>query len=457
MLAPPPRALTRSRQKVVLVTAFVTGLVEIAGLLGILPRFRVGRLLLSPSIVPALVVLAMLGRRAAGRARDIDAAAVYWVTALAGICFSTILLDRDGHLLDSLAIVLAALDEEIVYRFAVPTVVAGILLVFHVPSRPSRVVGLVVAGIWFVLLPGHRVQMHSAADVLPFIAFATLAAIVVYRSGSILATTATHAVMNMLTIIAFGGAMSQADAQRRHRRAAAPAHERLRLRPTARHGGRTAGRDGHRPPRWRHPDGPGRRRATTAHRRAAPRALRGRWIRGPTSGRSGRMDLIRRAARPMLASIFISGGIDTIRNPKYETEVGGDVATDIADAAPVDLPQDPETLVMIDAGVKIAGGLLLASGGRLARIGALACAASLIPTTWAASPLLGDRRSAGAGPAAGPLPQEPGHPRRAADRRRRHGRPALAPVARRSRRPRAQGQGVRPAPGGLTRIRPRAG
>ena len=85
MLAPPPRALTRSRQKVVLVTAFVTGLVEIAGLLGILPRFRVGRLLLSPSIVPALVVLAMLGRRAAGRARDIDAAAVYWVTALAGI------------------------------------------------------------------------------------------------------------------------------------------------------------------------------------------------------------------------------------------------------------------------------------------------------------------------------------------------------------------------------------
>ena len=95
------------------------------------------------------------------------------------------------------------------------------------------------------------------------------------------------------------------------------------------------------------------------------------------------MDLIRRAARPMLASIFISGGIDAIRNPKYETKVGGDVATDIADAAPVDLPQDPETLVMIDAGVKIAGGLLLASGGRLARIGALACAASLVPTTWA--------------------------------------------------------------------------
>jgi putative oxidoreductase len=96
------------------------------------------------------------------------------------------------------------------------------------------------------------------------------------------------------------------------------------------------------------------------------------------------MDLIRRAARPMLASVFISGGIDTLRNPKVETQVAGDVPTDIAEAAPVELPQDPETLVMIDAGVKVVGGLLLLSGGRFARIGALACAASLVPTTWAA-------------------------------------------------------------------------
>jgi putative oxidoreductase len=96
------------------------------------------------------------------------------------------------------------------------------------------------------------------------------------------------------------------------------------------------------------------------------------------------MDLLRRVSRPMLASIFITGGIDTLRNPAKPASVAGDVATDLAEAAPVDLPDDPESLIKIDAGVKIAGGLLLASGGRLARIGALACAASLIPTTWAA-------------------------------------------------------------------------
>ena len=185
MLAPPPRAHP-ARQKAVLVAAVVTGLVEIAGLLDIVPRVGIARLFLSPSVVPSLVVLAMLGRRAAGRARDADAAAIYWVTAAAGVCLSMVLLDRDGHLLDSLAIVLAALDEEIVFRFAVPTVVAGILLVFHVPSRPSGSQGLVVAAFWFVLLPGHQDQVHRAVDLLPFIAFASLATIVVYRSGSIL-------------------------------------------------------------------------------------------------------------------------------------------------------------------------------------------------------------------------------------------------------------------------------
>jgi hypothetical protein len=209
MLAPPPRPLTRPRQKVILLTALVAALVEIAGLLELVPRINLGRLVISPSIVPALVVVALLGRRIAGRARDIDAAATYWLTVGAGLFLSTILLDREGHLLDALAIAIAALDEEVIYRFAVPAVVAAVLVVFHVPSRPSRMIGLAVAAIWFVLLPGHRTQVHTVADVLPFVAFATLAAIVVYRSGSILATAATHAVMNMLTIISFGGDMTQ--------------------------------------------------------------------------------------------------------------------------------------------------------------------------------------------------------------------------------------------------------
>jgi hypothetical protein len=209
MLAAPPRPLTRSRQKTVLVAALVVGLVELAGLMELLPGISIGRLVISPSIIPVLAVVGLLGRRIVGRARDIDAAATYWLTAGAGLFVSLILLDREGHLLDWFALVVAALDEEVVYRFAIPAVVAAVLVVFHVPSRPSRMAGLAVAAVWFVLLPGHRSQWHTAADVLPFIAFAALSAIVVYRSGSILATAATHSVMNMLTIIAFGGDMSR--------------------------------------------------------------------------------------------------------------------------------------------------------------------------------------------------------------------------------------------------------
>jgi membrane protease YdiL (CAAX protease family) len=209
MLAPPPRALNRHQQKVVLVVALLAGIVEILGLLQVIPRIEMGRVLISPSLIPSVVLLSLLGRRSAGRARDIDAAAVYWVTVVAGFCLCLVMLDREHHLIDALAIVLAALDEEVVFRFAVPTVLAGILLTAHVPSRPARVAGLVVAGVWFVLLPGHQSQVQQAADVLPFIAFATLAAIVVYRSGSILAAAATHALMNLFTIIAFGGDMSR--------------------------------------------------------------------------------------------------------------------------------------------------------------------------------------------------------------------------------------------------------
>src|SRR4051794_38912888 len=95
------------------------------------------------------------------------------------------------------------------------------------------------------------------------------------------------------------------------------------------------------------------------------------------------MDLLRRVARPMLASTFVYGGIDTLRNPGPRTDVAGRVAMDLADKAPIELPDDPVQLVKIDAAVKVVGGLLLASGGRLSRIGALACAASLVPTTIA--------------------------------------------------------------------------
>ena len=64
---------------------------------------------MSPSVVPAFVLVGLLGRRILGRARDIDAAATYWLTAAAGIALSLVLLDREGHLIDAFALGILAL------------------------------------------------------------------------------------------------------------------------------------------------------------------------------------------------------------------------------------------------------------------------------------------------------------------------------------------------------------
>ena len=96
--------------------------------------------------------------------------------------------------------------------------------------------------------------------------------------------------------------------------------------------------------------------------------------------------LVRRIARPLLASSFIYGGIDTLRHPQSRVPGARPVVEQITEQAdkqlPVQVPRDVEQWVKIDAGVKVAAGTLF-SLGRLPRISALALAASTVPTTLA--------------------------------------------------------------------------
>ncbi|MGY1740283.1 MULTISPECIES: DoxX family protein [unclassified Blastococcus] len=96
--------------------------------------------------------------------------------------------------------------------------------------------------------------------------------------------------------------------------------------------------------------------------------------------------LVRRIARPLLASSFVYGGVDTLRNP--QTRVPGaqpvvDTITEKADQQlPVQVPRDVEQWVKIDAGIKVVAGSLFALG-KLPRLSALALAGSIVPTTLA--------------------------------------------------------------------------
>ena len=81
------------------------------------------------------------------------------------------------------------------------------------------------------------------------------------------------------------------------------------------------------------------------------------------------MSPIRSLARPLLASMFVSGGLDALRKP------GGRV-----DAARSAGLSEPEKLVQVNAATQLVGGLTLATG-RLPRLSALALAGTLVPTT----------------------------------------------------------------------------
>lgn len=102
---------------------------------------------------------------------------------------------------------------------------------------------------------------------------------------------------------------------------------------------------------------------------------------------NGPMTLTRLIARPMLSSMFIVGGINSLRNTEMMAERAKPVtdmivpwAKKVAPNAPI--PTDEKTLVRINAGVHIAAGLALATG-RAPRLSALVLAASLVPTTAA--------------------------------------------------------------------------
>ena len=92
--------------------------------------------------------------------------------------------------------------------------------------------------------------------------------------------------------------------------------------------------------------------------------------------------LVRRIARPLLASTFIYGGIDALRHP--EAKAPGAEKLDIASKPGMDKLNITSTVqaVRVNAAVQVVGGTLL-SLNRVPRLAALALAGSIVPTTLA--------------------------------------------------------------------------
>jgi len=96
--------------------------------------------------------------------------------------------------------------------------------------------------------------------------------------------------------------------------------------------------------------------------------------------------ILRRIARPLLASAFIAQGVETIRSPKPIAQSAEPVVDRARTALPPEvaekIPKDTETLVKINAAAQIGGGILLATG-KLPRLASVVLAGTLVPTTAA--------------------------------------------------------------------------
>jgi uncharacterized membrane protein YphA (DoxX/SURF4 family) len=99
------------------------------------------------------------------------------------------------------------------------------------------------------------------------------------------------------------------------------------------------------------------------------------------------MTITRLLARPMLATIFVVGGVNALRateahaaKAKKVTDRIVPLAQRAAPGAPI--PTDAATLVRINAGAQIVAAAALATG-RAPRLSATVLAASMVPTTLA--------------------------------------------------------------------------
>ena len=121
--------------------------------------------------------------------------------------------------------------------------------------------------------------------------------------------------------------------------------------------------------------------------------------------------IVRRLARPLLASVFVAAGIDALRHPGPRSQQAAQLLGKVPDQVPgaQSAAKDPDLFVRVNGAALLGGGVLLATG-RMPRLASTVLAASIIPTTaidhafWdetdpdlkaaVAQPLLQERRAA---------------------------------------------------------------
>ena len=169
-----------------------------------------GRVGTSPALPLALLLAAWVGTghvglsRERGRAWREFALAVGVVLALATVAYSIVF----GRPAEAVGLIVAALGEELVYRFA--AVICFGALAARPLGRPWRnprdwgtkpgLMGLAAAAVLFSALPGHVMQVTGPSTSVAFASLALLLGYTVLRKGTVWPAVMVHALLNLTTI-----------------------------------------------------------------------------------------------------------------------------------------------------------------------------------------------------------------------------------------------------------------
>ena len=204
---------------VVAVAALTVGFDVVTAWLG-LNLGTLGAVPISPTLPIELVLVAMVGWRRLGLDRtNLDAWREFLLIAGAALLFGVWEYSiHIGGFAEAVGLVLAALDEEIVYRLAVLILVGA--LAAKVSGRNWRnaedwgvgpgLVAIVASGLVFTVLPGHVAQMSDTLHALPFVCLGMVLGYAMLRTGALLPAVVVHALLNLATIAAFDGEISLA-------------------------------------------------------------------------------------------------------------------------------------------------------------------------------------------------------------------------------------------------------
>lgn len=179
---------------------------------------HLGRIPVSPTLPLEILLVSMIGFRRLG----LDRSNIWAWREFLGISGAVIVFGvfeysaHVGGFAEALGLVLAAFDEEMVYRLAILVLVGSVCakLSGHNWRHTEDwgvgpgVIAVFSSGFVFALLPGHVAQMSDSLHALPFVALGIVLGYAVLRTGALLPAAVVHALLNLATIAAWAGEIS---------------------------------------------------------------------------------------------------------------------------------------------------------------------------------------------------------------------------------------------------------